>query len=233
MSLPPLWGNVPRALLKLFGLSGPEQRCPPLNIEKEIRARTDDTLSFLLSSSALSTLLHSSLCLSPSFFHDNRPYFSSGSFIFSSSSDLYQLRISLEYESVRSLKRVKPRRFFSSQNSIVFSLDERKIDPCLFFFFWQTRATTRKTQERHTFSWTRIVDKRDETNKRTFLHLLRLNDSLPCWRPIDRNYFPFGSFSFSTCTRSSHADFSSINHAINQSIDLFAWLAILSPQICW
>lgn len=136
MSLPPLWGNVPRALLKLFGLSGPEQRCPPLNIEKEIRARTDDTLSFLLSSSALSTLLHSSLCLSPSFFHDNRPYFSSGSFIFSSSSsDLYQLRISLEYESVRSLKRVKPRRFFSSQNSIVFSLDERKIDPCLFFFF--------------------------------------------------------------------------------------------------
>lgn len=144
MSLPPLWGNVPRALLKLFGLSGPEQRCPPLNIEKEIRARTDDTLSFLLSSSALSTLLHSSLCLSPSFFHDNRPYFSSGSFIFSSSSDLYQLRISLEYESVRSLKRVKPRRFFSSQNSIVFSLDERKIDPCLFFFFWQTRATTRK-----------------------------------------------------------------------------------------
>lgn len=141
MSLPPLWGNVPRALLKLFGLSGPEQRCPPLNIEKEIRARTDDTLSFLLSSSALSTLLHSSLCLSPSFFHDNRPYFSSGSFIFSSSSsDLYQLRISLEYESVRSLKRVKPRRFFSSQNSIVFSLDERKIDPCLFFFFFGRRV---------------------------------------------------------------------------------------------
>lgn len=50
MSLPPLWGNGRRAVLKFFGVSGPEQLSPPLNIEKEIRARTDDTLSFVLSS---------------------------------------------------------------------------------------------------------------------------------------------------------------------------------------
>lgn len=29
MSLPPLWGNAPRALLKLFGLPGPRTTMPP------------------------------------------------------------------------------------------------------------------------------------------------------------------------------------------------------------
>ena len=45
---------------------GPEQRCPPLNIEKEIRARTGDTLSFLLSVVRRPSVLavHSSFCLS-------------------------------------------------------------------------------------------------------------------------------------------------------------------------
>ena len=50
MSLPPLWGQRAPSSPQVLERWGPEQLCPPLEIEKGIRARTDDTLSFALSS---------------------------------------------------------------------------------------------------------------------------------------------------------------------------------------
>lgn len=50
MSLPPLWGQRAPSSPQVLERRGPEQLCPPLEIEKGIRARADDTLSFALSS---------------------------------------------------------------------------------------------------------------------------------------------------------------------------------------
>lgn len=75
----------------------------------------------------------------------------------------------------------------------------------LFFFFLANAChDTKNARETYVFvnkdrrfvRFDRIPDKRDETNRQTFLHLLRLSDSLPCWRPIDRSNFPFDRLIF-------------------------------------